>query len=154
MLCVTRCTRAGTSVVGCPQVTTHTHISKTEFVTSFYDVSMSDFDLYILKKYLLIPMLVLCIPILGGPSLQCGSGSLDPYTGLRFLLLLFSSVAFKMRTKNYIFFLVFFCFLHSVGTRTLVVKDNKSLRTRKTVEIKSFLIFLLVDVRSRTNNYG
>jgi hypothetical protein len=26
---------------------------------------MSDFDLYILKKYLFIPLLVLCIPILG-----------------------------------------------------------------------------------------
>jgi hypothetical protein len=44
---------------------THTHISKTEFVTSFFDVSMSDFDLYILTKYLFIPLLVLCIPILG-----------------------------------------------------------------------------------------
>ncbi len=32
---------------------------------------MSDFDLYILKKYLFIPLLVLCIPILGGPALQC-----------------------------------------------------------------------------------
>jgi hypothetical protein len=32
---------------------------------------MSDFDLYILKKYLFIPLLVLCIPILGGPTLQC-----------------------------------------------------------------------------------
>jgi hypothetical protein len=50
---------------------THTHISKTEFVTSLFDVSMSDFDLYILKKYLFIPLLVLCIPILGGPTLQC-----------------------------------------------------------------------------------
>ncbi len=27
---------------------THTHISKTEFVTSFLDLNMSDFDLYIL----------------------------------------------------------------------------------------------------------
>ncbi len=44
---------------------THTHISKTEFVTLFLDpVHMSDFDLYILKKYLFIPLLVLCIPIL------------------------------------------------------------------------------------------
>jgi hypothetical protein len=34
---------------------------------------MSDFDLYILKKYLFIPLLVLCIPILGGPTLQCGT---------------------------------------------------------------------------------
>jgi hypothetical protein len=50
---------------------THTHISKTEFVTSFLDVNMSDFDLYILKKYLFIPLLVSCIPILWGPALQC-----------------------------------------------------------------------------------
>ncbi len=52
---------------------THTHISKTEFVTSFFDVNMSSFDLYILQKYLFIPLLVLCIPILGGPTLQCVS---------------------------------------------------------------------------------
>ncbi len=32
---------------------------------------MSDFGLYILKKYLLIPLLVLCIPILWGLALQC-----------------------------------------------------------------------------------
>ncbi len=32
---------------------------------------MSDFDLDILKKYLFIPLLVLCIPLLGGPTLQC-----------------------------------------------------------------------------------
>jgi hypothetical protein len=49
----------------------HTHTSKTEFVTSFLDVNMSDFDLYILKKYLFIPLLVLCIPILWRPALQC-----------------------------------------------------------------------------------
>jgi hypothetical protein len=51
---------------------THTHIFKTEFVTSFLDLNISDFDLYILKKYLFIPLLVLCIPILWGPALQCG----------------------------------------------------------------------------------
>jgi hypothetical protein len=32
---------------------------------------MSDFDLYILKKYLFIPLLVLCVPIRWGPALQC-----------------------------------------------------------------------------------
>jgi hypothetical protein len=48
---------------------TQTHITKTEFETSFFDVSLSDFDLYILKKYLFIPLLVICIPILWvGPS--------------------------------------------------------------------------------------
>ncbi len=31
---------------------------------------MSDFDLYILKKYLFIPLQVLCIPVLWGPALQ------------------------------------------------------------------------------------
>ncbi len=43
----------------------HTQISKTKFVTSFFDVNMSDFDLYILKIYIFIPLLVLCIPIHG-----------------------------------------------------------------------------------------
>ncbi len=37
-----------------------------------FDVSLSDFDLYIFNKYLFIPLLVLCIPILWGPALQCG----------------------------------------------------------------------------------
>jgi hypothetical protein len=32
----------------------NTHISKTEFETSFSNVSLSDFDLYILNKYLFI----------------------------------------------------------------------------------------------------
>ncbi len=53
---------------------THTHISKTEFVTSFLDLKMSDFDLYTLKKYLFIPLLVSCIPILWGPALQYSTG--------------------------------------------------------------------------------
>ncbi len=52
---------------------THTHISKTEFVTSFLDVNISDFDLYIPKKYLFICLLMLCIPILWGPALQCSA---------------------------------------------------------------------------------
>jgi hypothetical protein len=47
---------------------THTHIFKTEFVTSFFDVSMSDFDLYILKKYLFIPFLVLLYSDPRGPN--------------------------------------------------------------------------------------
>jgi hypothetical protein len=34
------------------------------------DVNMSDFDLYILKKYQFIPLLVLCIPILWGFAVQ------------------------------------------------------------------------------------
>ncbi len=59
---------------------THTHISKTEFVTSFLDLNMSDFDLYILKKYIFIPLLVLCIPIQWGPALQCACKIGIPYT--------------------------------------------------------------------------
>jgi hypothetical protein len=54
---------------------THTHISKTEFVTSFLDLNMSDFDLCILKKCIFIPLLVSCIPILWGPALQCKNGA-------------------------------------------------------------------------------
>jgi hypothetical protein len=38
---------------------------------------MSDFDLYILNKYLLLPLLVLCIPILWGPALQCATVNLN-----------------------------------------------------------------------------
>jgi hypothetical protein len=53
-------------------INSHIHISKREFVASFFDVNMSDFDFYILKKYLFIPLLVLCIPILYGPTLQFG----------------------------------------------------------------------------------
>jgi hypothetical protein len=34
---------------------------------------MSDFDLYVVKKYLFIPLLVLCIVILWGLALQCGA---------------------------------------------------------------------------------
>ncbi len=43
---------------------------------------MSDFYLYILKKYIFIPLLVLCIPILWGPALQCG----DTCIVMQFLL--------------------------------------------------------------------
>jgi hypothetical protein len=47
---------------------------------------MSGFDLYILKKYLFIPLLVLCIPILWGPALQCmvlpGSSLTAPFPPL------------------------------------------------------------------------
>ena len=45
-----------------------TLISKTEFFISFFKVSMSNFDLYILEKHKCIPLLVLCIPILWGPD--------------------------------------------------------------------------------------
>jgi hypothetical protein len=40
---------------------------------------MSDFDLYILKKYLFIPLLVLCIPILGAQLCSASGLSDDSY---------------------------------------------------------------------------
>jgi hypothetical protein len=47
----------------------HTHI----FLKTEYFISMSPhFDLYILENYICIPLLVLNIPILWGPDLQCG----------------------------------------------------------------------------------
>jgi hypothetical protein len=55
---------------------THKHISKTEFVTSFFDTSMSAFYLYLRRKYLFIPLLVLCILILYGAQL-CSVGTLS-----------------------------------------------------------------------------
>jgi hypothetical protein len=41
---------------------------------------------------------------------------------------------------------MFFCLLLFVDTLTSVCKDKKSLKSHKTVEIKVFLIFLLLDV--------
>ncbi len=66
---------------------THTHISKTELFTSFLDVNLSDFDLYILKKF--IPLLVLCIPILWGTALQCDKVSVVNYSYVKKLRLYF-----------------------------------------------------------------
>jgi hypothetical protein len=44
---------------------------------------MSDFDLYILKKYLFIPLLVLCIPILGAQLCSAAFGMiLENHMGL------------------------------------------------------------------------
>jgi hypothetical protein len=59
-------------------------------------------------------------------------------------------------------FYVFFCFLLSAGTFTSVFKDNTLLRSHKTLEIKSFHNFMLVDgkiwiqirIRICTNKYG
>jgi hypothetical protein len=63
---------------------------------------MSDIDLYILKKYLFIPLLLLSIPILWSPALQCSvesivllHASLLPLSTmllLMFLLLLTSTI--------------------------------------------------------------
>jgi hypothetical protein len=49
----------------------HTYIFQNKMLNFIFDVILSDLDLYILNKYLLIPLLVLCISILLGPALQC-----------------------------------------------------------------------------------
>jgi hypothetical protein len=54
---------------------THTPISK---LISFSNVTMSDFDLYILEKYIFIPLLVLHILIQWGPDLQCSTYQVLP----------------------------------------------------------------------------
>jgi hypothetical protein len=41
---------------------TYTHISKTEFVTTFFDVSISDLNFIFVRKKLFIRLIVLCIP--------------------------------------------------------------------------------------------
>jgi hypothetical protein len=43
------------------------------------------------------------------------------------------------------FSVTFICFFLTIGTSTSVFKDNKSLRSHKTVESRFFLIFMLVD---------
>ncbi len=82
---------------------------------------------------------------------------LDPRihtTGLRIRILLFSSVAFKMPTKNQqriVFFLSFLCLLFSSGTFTSSFRNNKLLRSHKVtkLEIYVFIDFLPVDERIR-----
>jgi hypothetical protein len=56
---------------------------------------MSDFNLYILKKYLFIPLLVLCIPILWGPAMQCGLTRSDRWSTYDVSLLKLSNVSFR-----------------------------------------------------------
>jgi hypothetical protein len=46
---------------------------QTEFVTKYFDVSMSDFGPCLRNKELFIPLVELCILILRGPALQYGS---------------------------------------------------------------------------------
>ncbi len=69
------CSRIGRPIVGIYKSLTDTRVKHThifpELFTSFFIVIMSDFDFYLRKKYLLISLLVLCVPILGGPVLQC-----------------------------------------------------------------------------------
>ncbi len=59
-----------------------------------------------------------------------------------------SLVASKMPTKDKCFFAYYLL----LGIFTSVFKDSKSLRSHKTVEIKVFLIYLLVDGRIRISN--
>ncbi len=54
----------------------------------------------------------------------------------RLRILLFSSVTFKMPTKNN-----FLCLFLFEGTFTSLFKDKKSERSHKTVEIEIFLLF-------------
>jgi hypothetical protein len=65
-------------------------------------------------------------------------------------ILLSLSVASKMSTKN-----TFFCLLLSVVTFTWAFKDNKILRSHKTVELKSrfFLIFGLTMEGSESGSW-
>jgi hypothetical protein len=62
-------------------------------------------------------------------------------TDFRIRILLFSSMAFKMPTKNRFVYLSFFLLIRVLfeGTFTSVFKDKKS--CHKTVEIKVFLTF-------------
>ncbi len=67
-------------------------------------------------------------------------------TGSQIRLLIFFSLAFKIPTK-YEFFSRLICLLSTAGTFSSVFKDNKLFRSHKTVEIKTFLSFLLVNGR-------
>jgi hypothetical protein len=49
---------------------------------------------------------------------------------------------FQDGNKNLVFSLNYFCLFLTVGTFTLVFKDNKSLRSHKTVEIMFFFSLL------------
>jgi hypothetical protein len=61
--------------------------------------------------------------------------------------LLAGSAQYRFRIKLLAILLRFVCLLLAVDTFTTVLKDNKSLRSRETVEIKVFSIFLLADGR-------
>ncbi len=85
-----------------------------------------------------------------------GTGSLDPYTGLRIRILIFPSVAFKKPTKYKFFSLYFFAYFFAYYLPTegnFTVHQHKSWRSHKTVEFKVFLAFFADDGRTRTNNY-
>ncbi len=77
-----------------------------------------------------------------------GSGSSDPY-----LWLTDPDPAFFVRdlkdAKNKFFFTKFLCLFLFESTFTSFNKDNKSERSHKTIEIKIFLHFLLVNGRIR-----
>ncbi len=66
-----------------------------------------------------------------------------------FRILLFSSVVFRMPTKN-----KFSCSLFSLSTFTPFFKNNKSLRNHKTGEIKVFSFFCLLMQPDPYKYYG
>jgi hypothetical protein len=80
---------------------------------------------------------------------------------IRIRILFFSSVADKMQQKISFFVSKFFCLLLYEGTCTMYIvhqssKIKNQKRSKKVVEIKVFLTFLLVNERMwiRTNNAG
>ncbi len=78
--------------------------------------------------------------VVGGEVL---TRSADPYNWITdpVRILPCSSVAFNMVKKNK-FSPRFFCIIIIVSTFTSVLKDNKSLRSNKTVEIKVFCLLM------------
>jgi hypothetical protein len=78
------------------------------------------------------------------------SGSLNPYTGLRIRILVFSLVAFKMPSKsNFFDFFAYYRTYCRYIYSTSVFKENQPIGSHKTVEVKFFIIFLLVNGRIR-----
>ncbi len=63
---------------------------------------------------------------------------------IRILILLFSSVTVRMQTKSKFFSREVLLITDCSGIITSVFKDNRLLRSNKTVEINFFLIFLLL----------
>ncbi len=91
--------------------------------------------------------------------------NLDPCTGLRIRILLFSLTAFNMPTKIMVFYSKFFvCVIFRTFCRYIYIDqsskitiDNESLTGLKTVKIKIFLNFFCLFMggfRIRIINYG
>ncbi len=80
------------------------------------------------------------LPVFEYVTFLYGSGSVDPYTGLR--IRIFSAVTIRCQQKDFFAYL-----LPTLRTLTLIFKANMSLRSHKTV--KFGLIFLLANGRIR-----